>query len=64
MKQNEIDAIFEEAKKDVSVACNDYHAHDSRCLAGDHKSIIICKLVEHINLLTESICKCAKVLEK
>lgn len=51
LSKGQIKEIHEDAKKEVKVHCDEYHAHGVKCLTGDAKSITICKLVEHIEYL-------------
>jgi hypothetical protein len=44
----EIEAMHKAASAQVSVACNEYHAHNANCLSGPKQAIDICKLCETI----------------
>ena len=48
MTKKEIEEIYKQAKKDVSVHCDDYHAHTALggCLSGDPHAINVCKLCQ------------------
>ena len=50
MTDEELDAIHEEAKRTVSVACDDYHQHSARkgCLHGDPMAVAVCVLCEEL----------------
>ena len=50
MTKKELNQIYEQAKKEVSVHCDKYHVHTTigDCLSGDPHAINVCKLYEHI----------------
>lgn len=50
MTDDQLDAMHEEARKDVKVSCDDYHQHSARqgCLSGDPMAVAVCVLCEEL----------------
>lgn len=62
---NNIHEMYLEAKKDISVSCDENHAHSALtdCLVGDKHAINVCKLYEKILLLQDPVFKLNKILD-
>lgn len=60
--------IFEDAKKRVTVNCDEYHAHDYKCISptadGDYKDVTICELYEEVMRLRGAIFKVAVAIQE
>ena len=65
MTKKEIEEMYQQAKKDVSVHCDEYHVHTALdgCLSGDPHAINVCKLYEHIQELHITIKKIYRTIE-
>ena len=66
MTDEQLDAMHEEARKDVKVSCCEFHQHSALmgCLSGDAMAIAVCVLCEEFRKLRsklKGLCKDAGI---
>lgn len=55
LSRKDLEEFKEKYSKDFKVWCDEYHAHSYECCVGDEKSILICRLCDHILLIKQEI---------